>query len=388
MFNRHNFNQQNHPKANFAFRNNNLNNLFNNQGTSVFYPDVNRNDYSMNNVSKNSPLINKINFKNNEEIIKDENTQAYIIIEEYLDSEGISKIHVFDKIMDYIYKNEVSKNNINENNLSSDIYKFVNNYFILNNINHDYFINTIKEMLANPSVIGQKITYNWDKLKGSEIYLINKLSNNIYKAYQAFKTSSPINTSTPQPYTSPSLDIHDIFKNILNSNSDNVLTDDKNKEIPKTSNINLESRIAKLENIINNLTNEINELKKNQSRTYELEAQLNDISSIVNQSSIYSEDNKINKYDTVYDDMPPLIDDSKPCITNQYDCDCDCQCEEDTISSISSNNDDTENNDKVKNNDTPNQEFDLNKFMNNAEKIGKSIAIEFIKSFKLPFNPQ
>jgi hypothetical protein len=410
MFNKHNFNQKAPPKANFAFKNNNLNNLFNNQGSSVFYPELNKNDEYFAPPKKTANINNKAK----EEIIKDESTQAYMIIEEYLDSEGISRNHVFDKIVDYIYRNELAKNNFDDSKLNGEIKKFVNSYFVINNINHDYFINSIKEMITNPSVIGQKITYNWERLKGCEASMITKLSHTVYKSYQSFQTNkpyqsfhatSPIQTSTPiisptittqspssplytsyqqpQPYTPPSVDVHSLFKNILNSNWENK--NEKNKEIQKNSNNDLESRITKLENIINDLTNEINELKRNQSRTYELERQLNDISSIVNQTSIYSdEDDETSQRDNDYDDLPPLIDDSKPCINvNQLDCNCQC---EDTISNIESDIEESDNESRT--NDTSNQEFDLNKFMNNAEKIGKTIAIEFIKSFKLPFNNQ
>jgi hypothetical protein len=398
MFNRHNFNQKTQPNANFAFKNNNLNNLFNNTGSSIFYPEVNKNDeyfmkpkHTMNTSNTSNTSINQIN-KVKEEIIKDESTQAYMIIEEYLDSQGISRNHVFDKIVDYIYRNELAKNRLDENNLTGKIYQFVNDYFVMNNINHDYFINSVKKIITNPSIIGKKITYNWENLKGSEDFMIAKLSNTIYKSFQ----STPIQTSIPtlnqsftqpqqyhtQPHTPSSLDVHSLFKNIMQTNTSLI---NKNKDKSTPSCCDLEARIDKLENIINELTNEINVLKKNQIRTSELETQLNDISSIINQASIYSDDSSDEEVD--YSQMPPLIADDacSQCINNKCheeytdekdECDVACDIVDET-------DDET-----VDDKNGLEKEFDLNKFMNNAEKIGKTIAIEFIKSFKLPFNNQ
>ena len=41
----------------------------------------------------------------------------------------------------------------------------------------------IKVMITNLSAVGQKVTYNWDRIKGSEISMIAELSNNVYNSY-------------------------------------------------------------------------------------------------------------------------------------------------------------------------------------------------------------
>ena len=422
MFNQ---NQKTQSKPNFAFKNNNLHKLFNSQGSTIFYPEINRtSNYNSSSIGQmyqpnytipippstapTTPTTSRTNIsnlpQNKNTKFNDASIQADIVIEEYLDSQGISKNRVLDKIVDYIYMTEL-KNQLENGFLKDRIRLFVNNYFVKNNITHDFFIMKIKGMITNLSAVGQKVTYNWDRIKGSEISMIAELSNNVYNSY--LFTQPKV-----KPVTPPSLDNYTLFEkaSMDGRNVNDVKKENKNS----TQCCELESRIIKLEQMVNDLRNEVNELKIKQMRTSELESQLNDISSIINQSSVYSDDSSEeqnvnnNNCNCNYNDLPPLIsDDDVPYVVNNCKTSENCNCSEDEDESDEYDeydNDDiinerdnahfpettTDNNTNNTNNTntTDVNEFDLNKFMNNAEKIGKTIALEFIKSFKLPFNNQ
>ena len=247
---------------------------------------------------------------------------------------------LYNKIQKYLITQDLTSNKLVEmvnkfisDNFSNDftydelqnLPTYINNYFANYEIDDKFILNSMfKNIIKN--MITQKQSNEAFKsfslfIKDAEKSLTSFIANNVYKYLKQVK---------------------------MNLNKNHT---DKNQQ--ETIN-KLVDRVSKLENIIIEMNNEIKELKT-------MKKQLDDITNILNDDN--DNDDNDDEKNINYDEMPPLIKDDMNVIDDM---------------------DDTKNdtkNDKEKE-QTPEMP-DFSKMLNQFEVFGKSMAIEFIKSFNL-----